>query len=61
MTELTKGIETIVSYLPLSHIAAQVNDMWIGMRFAATTYFADPDALKVRICPHPPSNMCSMW
>ncbi|XP_048845455.1 long-chain-fatty-acid--CoA ligase ACSBG2-like [Brienomyrus brachyistius] len=46
MTELTKGIETVVSYLPLSHIAAQVNDMWVGMRFAATTYFADPDALK---------------
>lgn len=39
--------EQIVSYLPLSHVAAQVNDLWISIRFAATTSFAQPDALKV--------------
>lgn len=39
--------EEIVSYLPLSHVAAQVNDIWISLRFAATTSFAQPDALKV--------------
>ncbi|XP_017546456.1 long-chain-fatty-acid--CoA ligase ACSBG2-like [Pygocentrus nattereri] len=38
--------ESVVSYLPLSHVAAQVNDMWISLKFACTTYFAQPDALK---------------
>ncbi|XP_069482870.1 long-chain-fatty-acid--CoA ligase ACSBG2-like isoform X2 [Ambystoma mexicanum] len=38
--------EVLVSYLPLSHIAAQVVDIWIPMYFGGTTYFADPDALK---------------
>uniref|UniRef100_A0AAY4CCL9 long-chain-fatty-acid--CoA ligase n=1 Tax=Denticeps clupeoides TaxID=299321 RepID=A0AAY4CCL9_9TELE len=38
--------ESVVSYLPLSHVAAQVNDMWTCMRFAGTTSFAQPDALK---------------
>lgn len=46
MTELKSADEVVVSYLPLSHVAAQVNDMWICMRFAGTTHFADPDALK---------------
>ncbi|KAL2092811.1 hypothetical protein ACEWY4_012609 [Coilia grayii] len=46
MTNLKMGEEELVSYLPLSHVAAQVNDMWISMRFAATTSFAQPDALK---------------
>ncbi|CAB1319530.1 unnamed protein product [Coregonus sp. 'balchen'] len=46
MTGLQHGVECVVSYLPLSHVAAQVNDMWIAMRFAGATYFADPDALK---------------
>ncbi|KAI1900481.1 hypothetical protein AGOR_G00050380 [Albula goreensis] len=46
MTQLKMGDEAVVSYLPLSHVAAQVNDMWICMRFAGTTYFAEPDALK---------------
>ncbi|KAI4901675.1 hypothetical protein NFI96_008119 [Prochilodus magdalenae] len=40
------GEESVVSYLPLSHVAAQVNDLWISMSFAGTTYFAEPDALK---------------
>ncbi|KAM9821992.1 long-chain-fatty-acid--CoA ligase ACSBG2-like [Syngnathus typhle] len=43
---LRYGEESVVSYLPLSHVAAQLNDMYITMRFAATTYFAEPDALK---------------
>uniref|UniRef100_A0A665X032 long-chain-fatty-acid--CoA ligase n=1 Tax=Echeneis naucrates TaxID=173247 RepID=A0A665X032_ECHNA len=40
------GTEVVVSYLPLSHVAAQMMDMWIGMVFAVTVYFAEPDALK---------------
>ncbi|XP_017307775.1 long-chain-fatty-acid--CoA ligase ACSBG2 isoform X2 [Ictalurus punctatus] len=46
VVNLTKGEDSVVSYLPLSHVAAQVNDMWLCIRFAATTYFAQPDALK---------------
>lgn len=46
---LKQGEEVLVSYLPLSHVAAQVNDIWVCMKFVGTTYFADPDALKVRI------------
>ncbi|XP_024860843.1 long-chain-fatty-acid--CoA ligase ACSBG2-like isoform X2 [Kryptolebias marmoratus] len=38
--------EVIVSYLPLSHVAAQMIDIWVCMSFAGTTYFAEPDALK---------------
>lgn len=41
--------EVVVSYLPLSHVAAQLVDIWLGVRFAMTTYFAEPDALKVRM------------
>lgn len=43
---LNYGEEVVISYLPLSHAAAQVNDMWLCMRYAGTTYFAEPDALK---------------
>ncbi|XP_062873978.1 long-chain-fatty-acid--CoA ligase ACSBG2-like [Trichomycterus rosablanca] len=43
---LDMGENSAVSYLPLSHVAAQVNDMWVSMKFAAATYFAEPDALK---------------
>lgn len=49
MTSLKMAEEEIVSYLPLSHVAAQVHDMWICMRFAVITNFAEPDALKVKI------------
>ncbi|XP_064424952.1 long-chain-fatty-acid--CoA ligase ACSBG2-like [Latimeria chalumnae] len=38
--------ESIVSYLPLSHIAAQMLDVWTPIQYSNTTYFADPDALK---------------
>ena len=38
--------DRMVSYLPLSHIAAQMVDLHIPICFACTTYFAQPDALK---------------
>ncbi|XP_053708910.1 long-chain-fatty-acid--CoA ligase ACSBG2 isoform X1 [Synchiropus splendidus] len=42
----TESQERVVSYLPLSHIAAQLVDIWITMTTGAATYFANPDALK---------------
>lgn len=44
--QLTKGTEHIISYLPLSHVAAQVTDVYTTMVVAATVYFADKNALK---------------
>ena len=38
--------ERTVSYLPLSHIAAQVIDNFGPMYIGSSTYFAQPDALK---------------
>lgn len=46
LTELQDTQENIVSYLPLSHVAAQCLDMFVMMSFAGTVYFADRDALK---------------
>src|SRR6218665_2154939 len=40
--------EEVVSYLPLSHVAAQVLDIFIPMLYAGTVYFAQPNALRVR-------------
>ncbi|XP_043968787.1 long-chain-fatty-acid--CoA ligase ACSBG2-like [Gambusia affinis] len=38
--------EVLVSYLPLSHIAAQMMDIWCSMSLVGTAHFAEPDALK---------------
>ncbi|KAK9522257.1 hypothetical protein VZT92_018734 [Zoarces viviparus] len=46
MLNLKRAEEVVVSYLPLSHVAAQLVDMWLCLSFAMTTYFAEPDALK---------------
>lgn len=43
---LNRGEEMIVSYLPLSHVAAQVVDIFLAMHAGAAVYFADKDALK---------------
>lgn len=43
---LQMGKETLVSYLPLSHVAAQIIDIFISLTIAGTVYFADKDALK---------------
>nr|XP_033812589.1 long-chain-fatty-acid--CoA ligase ACSBG2 isoform X2 [Geotrypetes seraphini] len=46
LREATDQQETVVSYLPLSHVAAQMIDIWLPIRFGGATYFAQPDALK---------------
>ncbi|XP_031696722.1 long-chain-fatty-acid--CoA ligase ACSBG2-like, partial [Anarrhichthys ocellatus] len=46
MLNLKHTEERMVSYLPLSHVAAQLVDMWMSILCAMTTYFAEPDALK---------------
>ncbi|KAK8809865.1 hypothetical protein WA158_000808 [Blastocystis sp. Blastoise] len=38
--------ERLISYLPLSHIAAQYIDVMTAVRNRGTMYFADPDCLK---------------
>ncbi|KAK3735172.1 hypothetical protein QZH41_018138 [Actinostola sp. cb2023] len=40
------GEEHVVSYLPLSHIAAQQTDIFMPLVCCASTWFAQPDALK---------------
>lgn len=51
LTAASQAQEVVVSYLPLSHIAAQMVDIWIAMKIGGVTYFAQPDALKVRHTP----------
>lgn len=38
--------EVVVSYLPMSHLAAQMLDIYLAVTILATVYFAQPDALK---------------
>ncbi|XP_055353201.1 long-chain-fatty-acid--CoA ligase ACSBG2-like [Paramacrobiotus metropolitanus] len=38
--------ETFVSYLPLSHVAAQMTDLYLSINTAGVVWFAQPDALK---------------
>lgn len=38
--------ESVLSYLPLSHLAAHLLDIYIMIVCAGTVYFAQPDALK---------------
>lgn len=45
-TQISLDTEMTVSYLPLSHIAAQLLDMYIPIISGATVHFAQPDALK---------------
>ncbi|XP_064092537.1 long-chain-fatty-acid--CoA ligase ACSBG2-like [Macrobrachium nipponense] len=42
----TVAAEVGVTYLPLSHLAAQMLDVYLSVTIAATIYFAQPDALK---------------
>ncbi|KAG5675222.1 hypothetical protein PVAND_005146 [Polypedilum vanderplanki] len=46
LPNLEMGKEILVSYLPLSHVAAQTLDIYVTLALAATVYFADRDALK---------------
>ncbi|XP_029285638.1 long-chain-fatty-acid--CoA ligase ACSBG2 isoform X2 [Cottoperca gobio] len=46
LTDATQAQELVVSYLPLSHVAAQMVDIWVTMKVGGATYFAQPDALK---------------
>jgi len=43
---LNYGEEVIISYLPLSHIVAQLVDIWLLASGGGTIHFADKDALK---------------
>ncbi|XP_061385887.1 long-chain-fatty-acid--CoA ligase ACSBG2 isoform X2 [Danaus plexippus] len=44
--DLKPTLDKIVSYLPLSHVAAQVVDIYATLTNAIEVYFARPDALK---------------
>jgi long-chain-fatty-acid--CoA ligase ACSBG len=43
---LRDATEIMVSYLPLSHIAANMVDIWSPIATRGTIYFADRNALK---------------
>ena len=43
---LVEGEEVMISYLPVSHIVAQIADIWMVPSIGGTIHFADKDALK---------------
>ncbi|XP_023943345.1 very long-chain-fatty-acid--CoA ligase bubblegum isoform X1 [Bicyclus anynana] len=44
--DLQPTVDVLISYLPLSHVAAQVVDIYTTLTNAVAVYFAQPDALK---------------
>jgi len=44
--EVREGRDTFLSYLPMSHVAAQIIDLYCPLSIGGTVYFAQPDALK---------------
>ncbi|XP_030376838.1 very long-chain-fatty-acid--CoA ligase bubblegum [Scaptodrosophila lebanonensis] len=46
LERVVAGSEAIVSYLPLSHVAAQTVDIYTAASIACCIWFADKDALK---------------
>ncbi|XP_072943187.1 very long-chain-fatty-acid--CoA ligase bubblegum-like isoform X2 [Epargyreus clarus] len=44
--DLQPTIDRLVTFLPLSHVAAQVADIYTTLHYAVPVYFAQPDALK---------------
>ncbi|KYN01488.1 PREDICTED: very long-chain-fatty-acid--CoA ligase bubblegum-like [Cyphomyrmex costatus] len=46
MLQMKEKSEVIVSYLPLSHVAGQIIDLFTNIMVATTVYFADSIALK---------------
>jgi long-chain-fatty-acid--CoA ligase ACSBG len=44
--EIEDGKEVVVSYLPLSHVAAQIIDLISPLAYGCQVYFADKDAMK---------------
>ncbi|CAK1602054.1 unnamed protein product [Parnassius mnemosyne] len=44
--DLKPTVDRLISFLPLSHVAAQVVDMYTTLTNAVPVYFAQPDALK---------------
>ncbi|VVC98521.1 unnamed protein product [Leptidea sinapis] len=43
---ITPGAEALVTYLPLSHVAAQILDLYMTLANGVAVYFAQADALK---------------
>ena len=46
LSRVRRKCEVFVSYLPLSHIAGQYQDVWISLFSLSTLVFADSMALK---------------